>query len=285
MKDSGFVKITGLNDFSIRQIFDCGQCFRFDEDKEGYISGVAFSKYVRFKQENDVLYIFNITESEYESTWKNFLALDADYGRIKTEILKRFRNDPVMTEAVGYGGGIRILRQDPWECVCSFILSQNNNIPRIKKIISAMSAAYGETISGGYAFPSAEALYGAGIDGLFSLKMGFRAKYIYDLAKRVVTGQLDLEKVKASGTQTAMEMLLEVKGIGIKVASCALLFGFGKTDVFPVDVWIKRVLDKYYPNGFPDAASLGEYAGIAQQYLFYYERYTNLGKRTDSAFG
>jgi len=269
------VVIKGLSDFSIHQIFDCGQCFRFNGNPDGNVSGIAFSKFVTFKQEGDILYIYNITDEEYESRWKHYLALDIDYAHIKREITERFGNDPTIKTAIEYGSGIRILRQEPWEMVCSFIISQNNNIPRIKKIIERMSAAYGEPIENGYAFPTPESLYKAGIDALEQLKMGFRAKYVYDAAEKIVTGKLNLEEVLASSTQDALRLLQNVKGIGLKVASCALLFGFDKYDVFPIDVWMRRVLEKYYPNGL-DIDALGEYAGIAQQYLFYYERYTNL---------
>lgn len=278
-----YIKINNLENFSVYQTFDCGQCFRFDPVKnienENYsVEGVALGKYIRFEQPSpDTLIIYNSTEEEYERIWKNYLSLDADYSVVKDDIYHRFTDDDTMCSAMEYGSGIRILRQEPWEAVCSFIISQNNNIPRIKKIIAEMSRAYGEPIGNGYySFPTPKALVEAGIEGLTALKTGFRAKYIYDAASRVYDGRLDLDHIKKCDTETALRLLQEVKGIGLKVASCSLLFGFGKTDVFPVDVWIKRVLDKYYPNGL-DLNSLGEYAGIIQQYLFYYERYNNGG--------
>ena len=278
-----FVKINELKNFSVYQTFDCGQCFRFDPVKDNAdgnysVEGVAFGKYVRFEQPKpDTLIIHNSTEEEYENIWKHYLSLDTDYDKVKSDIAGRFKDDIVMSSAMEQGSGIRILRQDPWETVCSFIISQNNNIPRIKKIIAEMSRVYGERIEENYyAFPTPESLVEAGIDGLTALKTGFRAKYIYDAASRVCDGRLDLDKVMKSDTETALTLLQEVKGIGLKVASCSLLFGFNKTDVFPVDVWIKRVLEKYYPDGL-DLNNLGEYAGIIQQYLFYYERYNNGG--------
>ena len=136
-----------------------------------------------------------------------------------------------------------------------------------------MSREFGEKIDEThYAFPTAEALYNAGVDKIFELKTGFRAKYIYDAAEKVVTGKIDLSAVDKMTTEEALEYFMQIKGVGLKVASCALLFGFNKTDAFPVDVWVKRVLEKYYPDGL-DLTNLGAYAGMIQQYLFYYERY------------
>ncbi len=280
------LRVDGLSNFNIAQIFDCGQCFRFDPTAQPRhaveFEGVAYGRYIHLGQDTiDSVIIYNTTAAEYEQIWKRYLALDADYGEIRRDIAVRFAHatggrDTIMPRAMEYGDGIRILRQDPWEAVCSFIVSQNNNIPRIKKIISAMSRAYGEPIICGgntyYAFPSAEALVSAGEQAIFDLKTGFRAKYIYDAAKKVLSGELDLTAVSAASPNDAQEMLCSVKGVGPKVAACAMLFGFDKTEAFPVDVWIKRVLSKYYPEGL-DISALGKYAGIAQQYLFYYERY------------
>ena len=267
------VIINNLKDFSIEQIFDCGQCFRFDPDADGWISGIAYNKKISFRQTGDTLYIDNITADEYETTWKYFLSLDVDYSAVKREIIARFGNTPMINAAVNYGHGIRTLRQEPWEMVCSFIISANNNIPRIKRIVSDMARLYGAPIDGGHAFPTPETLYNVGIDKLADLKMGWRAKYIIDAAERMLDGRLNLDEIAQCDTLTAMQKLQEVKGIGPKVAACIALMGLNKTDAFPIDVWIKRALDKYFPDGL-DIAELGEYAGIANQYLFYYERYT-----------
>ena len=173
----------------------------------------------------------------------------------------------------------------------SFIISQNNNIPRIKKIIESLCRECGAPIPIGeemkkhlsgisslHAFPSAEAIYALGEDGLFALKMGFRAKYVFDAVRRIVDDSLSLDDVsRLDDTEDAIEALCAVKGIGVKVASCALLFGFARLDAFPVDVWMKRVGEKYFSEQKElSGKSFGRYAGIAQQYLFYYERYTNL---------
>lgn len=272
---NNYIEIYNLKDFSIHQIFDCGQCFRFDADENGDISGIAYGKKIKFRQINDTLRIYNITNDEYDKLWKYYLSLDIDYSQIKRELIQISNNDSTIAAAIEYGHGIRILRQEPWEMICSFIISQNNNIPRIKKIISAMAFTYGEPIDGGYMFPSADVLYNAGTEKLMELKMGFRAKYIYDAAERILTGKLDIDEIKNLDTNSAMNKLMEVKGIGPKVASCILLFGFGRTDAFPVDVWIRRALENHYPEGF-DLSVFGKYAGILNQYLFYFERYTNI---------
>lgn len=261
--------------FSVEKTFDCGQCFRFDKVEnsrhESEYAGVAYGRYVSFAQDKDRLYIYGASEKECEDIWYRYLGLDVDYAAIESDILSRSNNEALLS-AIEYGRGIRILRQEPWETVCSFIISQNNNIPRIKKLVSALSEKYGEPIGNGrYAFPTAQALNKAGEAELFALKTGFRAKYIADAAARVSDGRLDLNALGKT-TAECEKKLCEVKGIGPKVALCALLFGFEKYDAFPIDVWIRRVTEKYFPSGFTPY-ELGPYAGIAQQYLFYYERY------------
>ncbi len=271
-KDNHII-LTGIDRFSINKIFDCGQCFRFDF-VNNCIEGTAHGKFLRFEQpfENEV-HIHGITKKEFEAFWVHYLALDENYSDIDKDIIIRMKNDSTMEKAINYGSGIRILRQDGWEALCSFIISQNNNIPRIKKIIENMSRTFGKKIdSEHYDFPTPEALYEAGTDKIFELKTGFRAKYIFDAAEKVATGKIDLSIINSMTTEESLEYLMQIKGVGLKVASCALLFGFNKTDAFPVDVWVKRVLEKYYPNGL-DISNLGNYAGLIQQYLFYYERY------------
>ncbi len=284
--------ISGLDRFSVSKIFDCGQCFRFNivenSKHEVEYSGVAFGRFVSFAQDGDTLYIYNSTYEDYENIWKHFLSLDIDYSAIENDILSRSSNSSLQN-AVEFSRGIRILNQDKWEAVCSFIISQNNNIPRIKKIIESLSKCCGNKIklpegveshlskfSEYYSFPTPKAILELGIEGLAELRTGFRAKYIYDAALKVNSGLVDFASIDYLGTDEAIKYLCEVKGIGPKVASCALLFAFHKTDAFPIDVWIKKVISKYFdcenPDKF-DSKTLGEYAGIAQQFLFYYERY------------
>ncbi len=274
----GSIEIENAEFFDIFQTFDCGQTFRFERVDDFTVEGVAYGRFLRLRQKGDKIEI-NCTLSEFEDIWKHYLALDCEYSEINGYFA--LGDDEVLRRAAEYGKGIRILRQDPWEALCSFIISQNNNIPRIKKIVSALSEGCGESFEHKgrtlYSFPSAEALAKASEDEIFALKTGFRAKYISDAAKKVASGEIDLKKTAALSTEEAEKELLKIKGVGPKVASCALLFGFDKTDAFPVDVWVKKVFAKYYPNGF-DIKSFGSSAGIAQQYLFYYERWQNIGE-------
>lgn len=286
------IRLDGVELFDVRKVFDCGQCFRFDEvshsEHEVEFAGVAFGKYISVAQDSNTVYIYNATLDEFEHLWKSFLGLDRDYIEINDNILS-LSDNPALADAVRRASGIRILHQDAWEAICSFIISQNNNIPRIKKLVAAISLECGERVDlsgmeshiadahrahdgNFYTFPTPESLIKLGIPGLASLKTGFRAKYIYDAAQKICSGEIDPDLIEEMGTVNAVKYLCSVKGIGPKVASCALLFGFAKLDAFPIDVWIKKVIAKYFDSDF-EPESLGQYAGIAQQYLFYYERY------------
>lgn len=288
-----YVRLEDVELFDVSKTLDCGQCFRFDRvsasQHENEFAGCAMGKYISVGQDGSTLYIYNITLAEYKEKFEKFLALDRDYNEINQSILSISQN-PTLRDAVNTSNGIRILSQEPWEAVCSFIISQNNNIPRIKKIIASLSGKCGKrvdtTLMSGhiadshrenegcfYSFPTPEEILPLGVDGLFELKTGFRAKYIFDAAEKVQSGEIDLEKLKSTdSTAECSDILCKIKGVGPKVAACALLFGFEHLDAFPIDVWIKKVMAKYFESDFTPE-SLGQYAGIAQQYLFYYERY------------
>jgi len=285
------IRLTDVKYFDVEKTFDCGQCFRFDRveasSHASEFAGVAHARHVSFAQDGDTLYIYGSDREDFENIWRRYLALDVDYEQIDRDILAH-DSGSVMRNAMEYGRGIRILRQDAFEAVISFIISQNNNIPRIKKIIEALSKNSGTPIelcdeamahtsglSSLCAFPDGQALMALGEKGLFDLKTGFRAKYIYDAASKLTSGELDLDALTdTDNTDECIERLCAVKGIGLKVASCAALFGLARYDAFPVDVWMKRVAAKYFPEDTQfSGARFGRYAGIAQQYLFYYERY------------
>ncbi len=277
----GWLRVDCTEKISVFRTFDCGQCFRFDPAPEpeykNQVDGVAFGRYVSFADGEDGTFLVRSSPEDFENIWYSYLALDRCYTGIEKSIVSAVSGAGAdhMRRAAEVSRGIRILRQEPWEALCSFIVSQNNNIPRIKKIVRAMSERYGEKTEGGFAFPTAKVLADAGEDAIFSLRTGFRAKYIYDAAKKVAGGELDLEKVRNAGTYAdAEKMLLSISGVGPKVAACTLLFGFERLEAFPVDVWIKRVMERRFSDGL-DPAVFGEYAGVAQQFLFYCERYCN----------
>lgn len=291
------VRLSGVELFSPELVFDCGQSFRFDKVEnsrhECEFAGVAHNKYISVAKDGGDLYIYNTDEEEFERIWRSYFGLDRDYAAINSGILSLSAN-PALAAALEKSAGIRILHQDAWEALCSFIISQNNNIPRIKGLISSLSASCGvecdvsdmkghiaashESVKGAtYTFPTPESLVALGEEGLRELKTGFRAKYIYDAADRVMSGKIRLSDVDGMDTKTAMAELCKICGVGPKVASCALLFGYSKLDAFPIDVWIKKVIEKYFDGDFVPE-SLGAYAGVAQQYLFYYERYLQSSK-------
>ncbi len=259
--------------FSLSDVFDCGQCFRFNRMYDHTYCGVAFGKYIELHEKEDRIEILNVTKPDFEEIWSDFFDLDFDYEKCISD----FSFDTTLKAASKYASGIRILHQEHWETICSFIISQNNNIPRIKKIIEALSEKYGEHIytdSYGkkyYSFPTAQSLYNAGEQAIYEMKTGFRAKYIYDAAKKVTEGTINFDTIENMDTEEALEYISTIKGVGPKVASCILLFSFRKYDCFPIDVWVKKILSKYYPD-FSGKEYFGKYAGIAQQYLFHYER-------------
>lgn len=280
--ENGWLKIAGAGDFSTVRTFDCGQCFRFGplpalippSPAPCAAWGIAFGRQVAFADDGNYLYVYASRE-DFENIWLRYLSLDADYAHAGEKIVHALSGPEQahMQAALEAARGIRILRQDPWETLCSFIISQNNNIPRIRKIIEALCRQYGEEIPGGYAFPTPDALAWAGQDAIFAQGAGFRAAYIWQAAQKIASGSFSLDAVqKAESYGEADELLCSLKGVGPKVSACTLLFGFGRTEAFPIDVWMQRVIDRRF-GGKLDPAVFGDWAGLAQQYLFYYERY------------
>ena len=273
-----YVNVRIPGSFSVKKTFDCGQTFRFEPDgRDDRYTGIAFGKKITFEQsEDDEVRIIGADEREFYDVWEKYLALDIDYDeadRLISCSLPNEKDRQVMKAAVECGKGIRILKQEPFETLISFIISQNNNIPRIKKIVTSLCEKYGED----GAFPTPEAIYGAGVDGIFALKTGFRAGYIIDAAEKVLSGKIDFSEIENSDDYDyCTSKLCSIKGVGPKVSSCILLFGFGKTEAFPIDVWMKRSIERHFSDEF-DPKLFGKYAGIAQQYLFYYERWLGGG--------
>ena len=224
--DGGSI-ITGLRCFSLPLILDCGQAFRWSENADGSWSGVAMNRELRLKQDGDRLFFKNTTPDEIKNIWIKYFDLGRDY----TAICKRLSADENLKTACSEYPGIRILKQDEWETLCSFIISQNNNIPRIKGIIGRLCENFGDKLpGGGYSFPSAEKLASLESDDLAPLRAGFRNKYIIDAARKVAGGEVNLSALRSASDDEVRESLLKIKGVGAKVAECTLLFGFGRVD-------------------------------------------------------
>ncbi len=283
--DKKCIKLESVPCINLDLTLDCGQSFRWNKKSDGKWcavvsaeqNGKAVSKYLELSQTEikndktrDILF-YNTTQEEIDNIWKPYLDLDRDYDGI-CEVLRR---DGYIAKAIDEFYGIRILNQEPWETLCSFIISQNNNIPRIKGIIDRLCESFGEPIATAdektlYSFPSAQTVAKLTEEDLSPLRAGFRNKYIIDAAQKVASGEVDLKKIKELPLVEAEAELLKIKGVGPKVAQCALLYGCGQIDAFPVDVWVKRIMGEMYQNGLPDCTN--GVRGIAQQYLFHWRR-------------
>lgn len=250
----------------LKKTFDSGQCFRWEADGEGQYIGVASGRVLRIWQ--DAKAVFCDAPEADLTFWRHYFDLDTDY----TESLKLFSKPDYLRQCRDYGLGIRILRQEPWEALVSFIISQCNNIPRIKGIISALCSLFGEPLEAGiFSFPSPQRLAPLSLEELGPIKSGYRAKYILSAARAIVGGSFDLEGLSALSADEAFARVCALQGVGVKVANCFLLYGLHKLERFPVDVWMRRALDRYFPPDF-EPSVLGEHAGLAQQFIFYYIR-------------
>ena len=267
ISSENFIVIPDVRDLDLEQTLDCGQSFRWEKQNDGSFSGVAFGKYVNISLDGTDMIIKNAAPED-EKIWREYFDLELDYGKIREDIS---RLHPVLEDAARYAPGIRILRQEPYEALCTFIISQNNNIKRIKGIVARLCESFGDEIDEGvYTFPNAERLAELTPDDLAPLRAGFRNRYIIDSAKKVASGEVDLELCKTADYEAARAELMKITGVGVKVADCTLLFGMHRVEAFPVDVWMKRAMEKLFPG--MTANDFGEYAGIAQQYIFHYSR-------------
>ena len=273
--------------FNLEHIFECGQCFRWNKEEDGSYIGVIDSCVIKVKKENEqIIFTGKSIKGNFEEIIRKYFDLDTDYSEYKNKLSKI---DDYLKESINFGEGIRILKQDLWECIIPFIISANNNIPRIKKIIEKLSLNYGEKIEFEgkeyYTFPSAESLSKASVEDLRGMGLGFRDKRIYNTTKMILEKQVDLEKIKNMDTTNEMrDELLKLDGVGPKVADCILLFALKRVDVFPIDVWVRRVMnDLYIHNEDEEKVNKKELqklaeekflgiSGIAQQYLFYWKR-------------
>ena len=257
-------------DFDPVKIFECGQCFRWNADEKSVYRGIAGGIPAKVYEVNGAYYIETVADAE-ESFWTSYFDFETDYAQARKSICI----DEYMKRASDFGKGIRILRQDPWEALCSFIISQCNNIPRIKGIVERLCLHFGEEreFDGTVyrAFPDVSRIAALEPEELAPLRCGYRAPYIINAARAVDSGRLDLYELGKKDCETALEEIRSIRGVGAKVANCFILFGLHKLDAFPIDVWMKRALKEHYGGGF-DPAVFGSFAGLAQQYMFYYAR-------------
>ncbi len=285
-------EIEGLDSFDLVHIFECGQCFRWDKNEDGSYIGVVKDAVIKVEKiDNKFVFTGKRNVREFKELITEYFDLDTDYSEYKNKLGKI---DKYLKESIEFGEGIRILKQDLWECIISFIISANNNIPRIKKIIEKLSVSYGNKIEFEnkiyYTFPTPEELSKASIADLRAAGLGFRDKRIYNTTKMILESQVDLDKIsKMQSTNEMREELLKLDGVGPKVADCILLFSLKRVDVFPIDVWVRRVMnDLYIHNENEEKVNKKELqklaeekflglSGIAQQYLFYWKRESGKG--------
>lgn len=265
VKENSNLIIKNIECFNIALSLDCGQAFRWRVENDNIWSGVVKNKYLKIKQNENNIIFYDTTEEDFNLIWKEYFDLERDYA----SILNSYDDKSLISACEAYNG-IRILKQDEWEAICSFIISANNNIPRIKGIIERLCENFGARVGESFSFPTPEKLAELEVDDLGVIRSGFRAKYILDAARKISTKEVDIEEIKNMSFEEAKQELLKIKGVGEKVAQCALLYGFGRLEAFPQDVWVKRIVSELYPDGLPQCIKGTE--GIAQQYLFHWRR-------------
>ena len=286
MKEQKY-KLKNVKSFELRDIFECGQCFRWNKQEDGSYTGVFKNNVLNVKKNKDEIIFEGICENDIQQTVKNYFDLNRNYEKIKEQLSKIDQN---MKMSVEYGNGIRILNQDLWETIISFIISANNNIPRIKGIIERLSKKYGSEISFNgkeyYTFPTPKQLKDVTVEDYRKLGLGFRDIRLYETTQMILNKDIDLENLKNNpNTIEVREELLKLSGVGPKVADCILLFSTLKRfEVFPIDVWVRRVMNDLYIKQEDETKvskkqiekiaeeKFGNLAGIAQQYLFYWRR-------------
>ena len=248
--------------FDLDKTLSCGQCFRWFKKSDCWV-GVVGNCFASIKQNGGFLEIDSSLKDKH--FWEAYFDLNFDYQQAAKSF---FSHQSILSQAAKENCGIHILNQDPWETLCSFIISQNNNIPRIKSIIDKLCTNFGEKIGTFYTFPTFSRISSLNLDDLSVIKSGFRAKYILDASQALQESRIDLRKIKFMNIERAMECLQTIKGVGPKVASCTLLYGCHRLECFPIDTWIKKVLCKYEI----DHEKLGNNKGLSQIYLFNWSR-------------
>lgn len=292
--DDNSIMIKGVKNFNIKQILECGQCFRWEKISDTNYIIVAYRRVIEVVQNGDDVTIYNTNLNDFEDIWREYFDLDRDYSKIKEELSK----DELLSKSVDFGYGIRILNQEPFEILISFIVSARNSIPAIMKTIKKISERWGDELhykgNTYYAFPTPEQVKEATLDEIKETGASFRSKYILDTIARVNEALenpdneelkiYDLDYIKSLDADECHLALQKFMGVGAKVADCIMLFSMAKHSAFPVDVWIKRAMIHFYLA--PDVSlnkirvfgrdKFGELSGLAQQYLFYYARENNI---------
>lgn len=287
-KDNQIILEGISEDFEPKHVFECGQCFRWLREEDGSYTGVVQGKVINVKKENDLIIFDNTNKEDFENIWFDYFDLGRNYGEIKKQLKVM---DEYLEKATEFGKGIRILQQDGWEMLISFIISANNRIPMIQRAINNLSERYGKFIDEYrgkkyYAFPTPEELSTVSVEDIRACQTGFRDKYIKSVVDYVNENDEDVLSYRKLDTSECIKELVKFNGVGPKVADCIALFGMQKYDTFPVDVWVKRVMEEFYVE---DNLSLpkirkfaldkfGDLAGFAQQYLFYYARELGIGR-------
>jgi len=264
--------IQEIKNFSLSQIADSGQCFRMNRVENGAYRIIAFEKYLEARELGNGKFEFSCSADDFRDIWTDYFDLTTDYGMLKARIPQ---SDAFLCAAVSYGGGMRILQQDPWEITVSFIISQRKSIPAIKTAVETLCTNFGKKVSEGavqyYTFPSAERIAALSCSDIGCCSLGYRDKYVTAAALQAVSGLIDYSALRNTDEASAKAVLKSQYGIGEKVANCILLFGLHHTNAFPEDTWIKRIIDSEYGGEFPKSRYDG-YLGIIQQYMFYYGR-------------
>lgn len=265
--DNGIL-VSDIAHFNPAETLDCGQAFRWSPCGENSWFGIASHRKLLLQVTSDGFLFRDINLDEFNNFWFQYFDFATDYSAL----LKLFSEDATLKKAIKKFSGIRILKQDPAETTFSFIISQNNNIPRIKKIVEKLCALCGTPLDNGlFAFPTPEQIAERTEEELCrELRCGYRGEYLISTARSLCRGKTDFKEIASLPLKDAEKKLCELKGVGPKVAQCILLYGLHRTDAFPVDVWVKRIMERFYPRGFP--IHLNNVAGIAQQYLFHYIR-------------
>lgn len=267
------IEIQIHDDFDLDRIADSGQCFRWVKNDAGSYRIIHAEASLRIQPLENRTFAFSCSENEYRDIWHDYFDLGEDYRSVRKRVSPK--EDPFLARACEYGKGIRILRQDPWETLISFIISQNRNIPAIKKSVELLCEAAGrrrEDAWGSYCqFPSPEEILALPDEALAACRLGYRCRYVKAAAMDVAEGKLDLGRIQNEDEEEAIRALTSICGVGVKVANCVSLFGLHHIDAFPVDVWIRRILENEYPGGYPKE-KYSPYNGIYQQYMFYYYR-------------